>query len=215
MLPRFLRGVTTGRAGAIDEVTQTFLRAHYILYHHAIGEKEVDDLRRRMNDDMFIANDFGMIIRQYQTMHKSGHQYDLGLVLSDFLEVLPPVVAAAFLKATSNPDVAKNILEGKGVAILGQTEKQAAVDILPHAVEAFVLLPVEKRHEILQAMVQAGTKSKEAARRLYQRIATNINQTRSDDSAYVHIYRNLQDQKASEKLIEIRQDMAQWNKITQ
>ncbi|MDP2649788.1 MAG: hypothetical protein Q8P10_03000 [bacterium] len=198
----------------LNEISDALDISNNLILRGKILEEDIKKIPKGISDqEVFkLANIVALTIDTYhktdlQIKKKGGISipYYLGLVLSDFLEVLPRDVAAKILFAASNPDIAQTILKGQGS--LESIVKH--VDIQPHAVEATVLLPKNVRHEIFNEMVNLQPGKEGRANRFFGLIAINWAQRNSDYCGPILIYQNLVGEQASEKILEVQEDLAE------
>ncbi len=166
--------------------------------------KKRSDLIKLANIIAGMASLYGHRVLQEQRTGNIGQPYTLGLQLSDFLEVVPPEVAARVLFAASDPDIAQTILKGQG-SLRGLRH----IDVQPHAVEAVVLLPKDARHEIFTQMVALEPGIGGRANRFFGVIASNWANRTSDYCGQTLIYQNLQGDRAMRQILEMQTDLAE------
>lgn len=128
--------------------------ARHALFHHAIGTSDIASLKERSNHKDEMAFTFGTIVRLYGKLqesrrsHRSKSQpYDLGLILSDFIEA-DPELGAHVLLAAHDPDVSR------AVAKEGYFVNLAGMDMQPIAMGTFCLLPPGARQSVMEAMAE-------------------------------------------------------------
>ncbi len=147
-----VKGALIGKGQAVSEAVTDATLSHNIIHHQGIRESDLARFPRDVSDmsQVTFANAWGAIVWEYNqaALAKKIQTRRLGLILSDFLQVIPRDLAARFLYSAGNPDVAAVIMEGKGLKIL------KGIDLLPTSVEAIVLLPGEVRREIWKELAK-------------------------------------------------------------
>lgn len=186
-----------------------FDRAHYIVAHQMVGEDDLRGLPDTLDPKARLAavNAFGAIVKTYLDA-RGNRPCELGLILSDTLQVLPPQLAAVLLGSASDPQVASEILERRA-----GHEVVRGFDLQRYAIEAAVLLPVPAQNEIFAEMARLDPGRQGRARRLLSQIATNFHQRNSPYSGVSLIYRNLEGEAASERVLKTQGNLAHLGEI--
>jgi len=156
------------------------------------NRKEQRDLAWVMS---LIANLYNDVGREQDTQKTESLPYILGQIFSDFHEVIPADISSRILYASSDPETSE------------YTKKQSGSDSRLLAVETIVLLPKSKRHEIFTEMAKLDPRQEGNAYNLFRIIAMNFYQRSSPYSGSMHILRNLTGEQATEKIIEVQEDL--------
>lgn len=200
-----------GNKARMDEAYAIGDLCHNVANNHRVYEGQLKgipggfnhgELLKLGNIIALIANMYGKSVLKARRELGETRPYDLGLTLSDFLEVIPTEVAARILYAASDPEIAQTILQGEGSLNIKD------IDIQPHAVEAVVLLPIEPRHKIFTGMADLQPNGGSRAYRLFGLIAANWAQRNSEYCGQIMIYNNLRDEVASRKILEVQEDLS-------
>ncbi|MCL5113888.1 MAG: hypothetical protein M1372_01835 [Patescibacteria group bacterium] len=127
---------------------------------------------------------------------------DFGLIVSDFVEVLPADVAARMILAASDPEVSRRIVKGEGTLSGLQ-----ANDVQQVAVSAVSLLPQENRMNLFREMQRISPGNQGRAYRFFSFYVSNWANRRSDYCGQKFIEANLPRNKADEKIREVAGDI--------
>lgn len=125
--------------------------------------------------------------------------YHLGLIYSDFFEVLPGDKAAAILLSCADPEVSETHRKGGGHQGLAGDTQQIAT-------EAIVMMPREVRQDIFREMVKIDPKSGGMTDTLYRNLVANFYQSGTSFGGANMILMNLKGEAGQEKVIEFADD---------
>ncbi len=143
-----------------------------------------------------------------ERVNRSQLPYELGLILSDFIEILPDNLAARILIVASNPDISRRIAMGEGtISELEANDSQQA------AVEAVVLLPQEKREEMFREMQKIEPGIDGGAYRFFAFIAGQWPNRFADQNGQKLIELNLPPDQADAKIKEVASDLPKLGSI--
>jgi hypothetical protein len=169
------------------------------------GNSKVD-ISDRANLISVIGNLYSKMINE-RRRNGENPQYDLGLILSDFLELLPRLLAAKILLSASESDLA-----------LDAISKERIVDRVGEgpqvlALEALVLLPREIRVGVFGEMAKMEPGEQEGASMLFGQLTDNFYNVGSTMCGYSLILANLSDEAAIAKVAEVSEDFVQIGEI--
>lgn len=204
-----------GNEEAMSEVISIGDLCHNVANRYRVYEEHIKHIPTGIDKESLLklGNIFATIAKLYgkntleRQRQNTPRPYELGLILSDFLEVIPAEVAARLLYAASDPDVAQTILSGEGSLNIKY------IDIQDLAVEVTVLLPKEARHNIFEKLVQLSPGKDGRANRLFGLIASNWAQRNSSYCGLTLIYQNLQGEKASQHVLDMQADLQELGPI--
>lgn len=178
---------------------------HSIIHHKKIGEDDAKALMKVMSNDFYLARMIGGLAREQDTRFKqSEDDRRTDIILSDFLEVIPPELAANIFRVIGNPELTKTLMENPR-----QFPVTWGLDLQKHAYAAFVLMPSEARAKILDAANSAGTETKTIVKDFVRRVAGNLN-TRTVYGIQGLIEQNLPPEQQGVKMAELRGEVTSW-----
>jgi len=122
-------------------------------------------------------------------------QYNRGLFLSDFHEIIPIEVSSRLMYAAVDTEHSRSI------------SRNNDVDTQQLAVETMVLLPTSTRHGIFAEMIKYDSSEERKAYDLFRLIINNFDSRSSQYCASQHIRNNLPEEVANNKIIEVRSDL--------
>lgn len=201
------------RREAFDVVTF----AHHIVDVHQVGQEDLKSLPQGLTDtdQVRLANIVAQISLQHGYMQSDLRQksdvkppYKLGRILADFLDVIPRSVAARLVFACANPDVAQTIKRGEGTLNISDVDVQSLI------IEGLILTLPQTRREIFTELAKLQAEKDGRANRLLSLITSNWVNRNSDYCGPTMIYRNLEDQQASSKVLEVQTEFADLRQIT-
>lgn len=219
----FFKNLLNRRTPSIDPLVATSSFAHFSLFHHQIGDPDIQRMRvvgspESKDGTSRLADYWNFVIDLYGAkesfdIRETGERppHSLGRSLSDILEVLPIDLSSRMLLAAADPDITQLFLNTpKKNSGLQRPDNQT------YAVEATVLLPNMARHELFAEMAklspdQVGKQG--GARAFLGLISSNWLNTRSPHSGVQAIYRNLEGEVASTKVLEVQADLLELGKI--
>ena len=214
-IPSFVRAKWRGLdhySGAISgDQLNMFILVPNILNQQKVGEADVSRMPNTLKtaDLLQLAQITACLALAYdQRKETEGEKipYNRGLIISDLLEVLPTPTAARLLFASSNPDIAETIYEGRVHPVFQNIDPQIV------AVEGFVLLPPDARQAIFRELVRLGPGPTGRARLFLSFAIGNYYDKTSKYSGIPLIYANLPAEAAAEKVLEFQ---SEWGNLAE
>ncbi len=206
LLPVVVKSVFSGDLKSTRLRAEIYNNARRILFLHAVGKRDVNELSGISTDQKMMAYVVGSIISLYlKYISKKNEPYTLGRILSDFHEVAGPQLSSSLLLASYNPKLSADISDGKVFSVL------TGIDLQPHAVETFLLLPRDSRLATLEQM--SNSNSEDAG--MFQRfVSGHYFQNRSLAYGFGIINKNLGKSYVA-KDAEIREELSsgRWSQI--
>lgn len=203
-----LMAFTKGRDLA-EEAADILYLADHVIREGAVRKVDLDRLPKGSSevDRVKLANALMVIVDSYNRIKvasrraDNGTQYSLGLVLADFLSVIPRKTASRFLEAASDPNISQAVLKGELRYGVHGLEPE------PYAIEATVLLPREVRIEIFREMVKKQKPGNQRALGFFRNIAANWTQSGRKLCGVDAIKASLPPEQAELKIGEVLEDI--------
>ena len=209
VVSRKLGSLVGGRGGWIEHRVPHIKVAKHIFEEGEVGASEVSKLLQGKSpfEIQLIAEIPAIIAMEYKFIE--GRQrdagkplpYQLGLVLSDFMEVIPEDAAVKILNAATNPKISEEIRQ------LYFQVSQMDLDPQSMAAEAVALLPRERRIALFEQMAAQDSRLEGRASLFFRSIATNFHVRGSSFSAAGNIRANLHGEEAERKIEEVQEDL--------
>jgi len=127
--------------------------------------------------------------------------YNLGLVIADFLEVIPVETAAKLILAGSDPDISESIIRHD------RTRHMEAVDTQVLAAEGVILLPLKVQSEVLKKMVDLDPRLEGRGYMFYRNLMSSFYDRRSSLSAFNLVTANIPYEAGFERLSSINENL--------
>ncbi len=170
-----------------------------------LGSSDYDELKR--------ANIFAMMSSFHDFLLNKGRKegnnpgHRLGLILADFVDIIPRDIASRIILSAADPKVARTIAKQEGTLAIGNVDTQTL------AVESVVLLPRESRLELFSEMAKISPGREGRARRLLSLIASDWTNRNSPYCGSLLIYMNLEGELASHQILEVQEDLIPLGQI--
>lgn len=178
---------------------------HSIIHHKKIGEDDTKALMKMMGNDLYLARIIGGLAREQDTRYKQKEDdRHIDIILSDFLEIVPPELTANIFRVIGNPELTKVLMEDPR-----KYPVTWGVDLQKHAYAAFALMTPEARIKILDAANNAGAETKTMVKDFARRVAGNLN-TRTGYGIQGMIEQNLPTEQQGQKMAELRGEVTSW-----
>jgi len=211
-----------GFGGSAKKIVNAYLQIpEHVIFQKVVGYDVLNALPEGRNRDERedLARVIYLISQHYsRATERSGKKspYYLGLILSDFVEVVPIEIAGKILYAASNRETSEDIAEGRerifgGVPI--PAIRGSGPSTLELAVEAIVLLPDQKRYEVFVELSRLDPSQEGNAHNLFRLITMNMSQRDSPYSGTMLIYKNLEGEQASTKANEVMGDLPKLGEL--